>query len=84
MATFHYTARTLRGDQVTGHLQADSAAAAVRALDEKQLYDLAYNVIEPQIERIQGVASASVGVSGRIWSCPLRRPTSTSWHSSSA
>lgn len=30
-------------------------------LDERQLYDLAYNVIEPQIERIQGVASASVG-----------------------
>ncbi len=31
------------------------------ALDEKQLRDLAYNTIEPQIERIQGVASASVG-----------------------
>jgi len=30
-------------------------------LDEKQLYDLAYNTIEPQLERIQGVASASVG-----------------------
>ncbi len=29
-------------------------------LDEKQLYDLSYNTIEPQIERIQGVASASV------------------------
>lgn len=29
-------------------------------LDEKQLRDLAYNTIEPQIERIQGVASASV------------------------
>ena len=31
------------------------------SLDEKQLYDLAYNTIEPQIERITGVASASVG-----------------------
>jgi multidrug efflux pump subunit AcrB len=31
------------------------------SLDEKQLYDLAYNTIEPQLERIQGVASASVG-----------------------
>lgn len=31
-------------------------------LDEKQLYDIAYNTIEPQIERIPGVASA--GVSG--------------------
>jgi hydrophobe/amphiphile efflux-1 (HAE1) family protein len=30
-------------------------------LDEKQLRDLAYNTIEPQIERISGVASASVG-----------------------
>jgi multidrug efflux pump subunit AcrB len=28
--------------------------------DEKQLYDLAYNTIEPQIERIAGVASANV------------------------
>jgi hypothetical protein len=30
------------------------------SLDEKQLYDLAYNTIEPQIERLGGVASASV------------------------
>jgi hydrophobe/amphiphile efflux-1 (HAE1) family protein len=29
-------------------------------LDEKQLYDLAYNVIEPQLERVPGVASAGV------------------------
>jgi CzcA family heavy metal efflux pump len=29
-------------------------------LDEKQLYDLAYNTIEPQVERINGVASANV------------------------
>ena len=29
-------------------------------LDEKQLYDLAYNTIEPQFERLGGVASASV------------------------
>src|SRR5262247_1021761 len=29
-------------------------------LDEKQLYDLAYNTVEPQIERLGGVASASV------------------------
>ena len=29
-------------------------------LDEKRLYDLAYNTIEPQIERITGVASAGV------------------------
>src|SRR5207244_3138463 len=30
-------------------------------LDEKQLYDLALNTIEPQLERIPGVASATVG-----------------------
>ena len=30
-------------------------------LDERQLYDLSYNVIEPQFERLSGVASASVG-----------------------
>lgn len=29
-------------------------------LDEKQLYDVAYNTIQPQLERIPGVASASV------------------------
>ncbi|MEZ4392005.1 MAG: efflux RND transporter permease subunit [Polyangiales bacterium] len=30
-------------------------------MDERRLYDLAYNVIEPQLERIPGVASATVG-----------------------
>ena len=30
-------------------------------LDERQLYDIAYNTIEPQLERIPGVASATVG-----------------------
>lgn len=29
-------------------------------LDERQLYDLAFNVIEPQLERLPGVASATV------------------------
>jgi hydrophobe/amphiphile efflux-1 (HAE1) family protein len=38
-----------------------SVTATSDALDEKQLYDLAYNTIEPQLERISGVASASVG-----------------------
>ncbi len=36
-------------------------AMGAEGLDEKQLYDLAYNVIEPQLERIPGVASANVG-----------------------
>jgi len=34
-------------------------------LDEKQLYDLAFNTVEPQLERLAGVASASVD-GGRI------------------
>jgi len=38
-----------------------SVTVSSDSLDEKQLYDLAYNTIEPQLERIQGVASASVG-----------------------
>src|SRR6185436_2567362 len=36
-------------------------AVSSEGLDERQLYDLAFNVIEPQLERIQGVASATVG-----------------------
>src|SRR5919204_2036490 len=36
-------------------------AMSAEGLDEKQLYDLAFNTIEPQLERIKGVASASVG-----------------------
>jgi hydrophobe/amphiphile efflux-1 (HAE1) family protein len=35
-------------------------AVAGAALDERELYDLAYNVIEPQIERLPGVATATV------------------------
>src|SRR5260370_35839607 len=30
-------------------------------MDEGQLYDLAYNTIGPQLERLPGVASATVG-----------------------
>jgi hydrophobe/amphiphile efflux-1 (HAE1) family protein len=40
-------------------------AVAGEGLDERQLYDLAYNTIEPQLERIKGVASANVG-GGRV------------------
>jgi hydrophobe/amphiphile efflux-1 (HAE1) family protein len=38
-----------------------SIALSSDSLDEKQLYDLAYNTIQPQIERLPGVASATVG-----------------------
>src|SRR5574337_1886307 len=36
-------------------------AMTADGLDEKQLYDLAYNVVEPQLERLRGVASAPLG-----------------------
>jgi hydrophobe/amphiphile efflux-1 (HAE1) family protein len=36
-------------------------AISSEALDELQIYDLAYNTIEPQFERLPGVASAYVG-----------------------
>src|SRR6266496_3005155 len=38
-----------------------AVAISGEGLDERQLYDLSYNTIEPQIERINGVASANVG-----------------------
>ncbi|HEX2660972.1 MAG TPA: efflux RND transporter permease subunit [Polyangia bacterium] len=37
-----------------------AVAVSADERDERQLYDLAYNTIEPQLERIPGVASASV------------------------
>src|SRR5262245_3184932 len=37
-----------------------TVAVSSNEMDERQLYDLAYNTVEPQIERINGVASASV------------------------
>ncbi|HUU92300.1 MAG TPA: type II secretion system F family protein [Phycisphaerae bacterium] len=38
MATYQYLARTSGGDEVTGLIQAETEAAAVRALDERQLF----------------------------------------------
>jgi hydrophobe/amphiphile efflux-1 (HAE1) family protein len=43
------------------NIPAVQIAMSAEGLDEKQLYDLAFNVIEPQLERIKGVASATVG-----------------------
>ncbi|HQR30007.1 MAG TPA: efflux RND transporter permease subunit [Anaeromyxobacteraceae bacterium] len=34
---------------------------SAEGLDERELYDLGYNVVEPQLERIRGVASAPIG-----------------------
>jgi hydrophobe/amphiphile efflux-1 (HAE1) family protein len=38
-----------------------TVAVESETLDEKQLYDLAYNVIQPQLERLPGVASVTIG-----------------------
>lgn len=38
MATYQYIARNTKGEEVSGLLQADSSAAAVRALDDKRLF----------------------------------------------
>lgn len=38
MATYQYIARNAQGQEVAGVLQADSSAAAVRALDDKRLF----------------------------------------------
>lgn len=43
------------------NIPAVTIAISSDSLDEKQLYDLTYNVIEPQIERLPGVASATPG-----------------------
>src|SRR5512136_3292309 len=36
-------------------------SVSAEGLDEKELYDLGYNVVEPQLERLKGVASAPIG-----------------------
>jgi len=53
-----------------------SVTVASDLLDEKQLYDLAYNTIEPQLERVPGVASATVGGarSAKLKSWPTAMP----------
>ena len=38
MREFHYTARSFQGETVTGSLKADSEAAVLRVLEEKQLF----------------------------------------------
>src|SRR5713101_6051624 len=38
-----------------------ASAISAEGMDERQLSDLAYNAIEPQLERLPGVASATVG-----------------------
>ena len=38
VATYQYLARTSAGDEVTGLIQAETETAAVRALDERQLF----------------------------------------------
>jgi general secretion pathway protein F/type IV pilus assembly protein PilC len=43
MATFEYQARTASGERIAGVVQADNESAALRALDERQLYPIRVN-----------------------------------------
>jgi general secretion pathway protein F len=59
MASFHYIARNLQGQRVTGVLQAASDAAALRALDDRKLFPVQ---VTPAAEPGQGLlAQLSAG-----------------------
>jgi len=47
VATYQYVAKTSAGDEVTGLIQAETEAAAVRALDERQLFPVRVLSHEP-------------------------------------
>ncbi|MCC5828003.1 MAG: type II secretion system F family protein [Phycisphaeraceae bacterium] len=57
MATFEYIARTRDGKRIGGTLQADTEAAILRALDERQLFPLS---IEAREEVASGVGGGRV------------------------
>ncbi len=51
MATYHYVAKTLAGEEVVGRIQADSRAAVLRALDERRLFPVQVNEERPEAGR---------------------------------
>lgn len=59
MANFQYIARNVKGEQVTGVLQADSEAGVVRLLDEKKLFP-----VRVSIAKESGGAMASLPMLG--------------------
>lgn len=51
MATYQYVARTAGGEEVAGVLEAEDSAAAVRVLDEKDLFPVQVDVHRPAAGR---------------------------------
>ncbi len=51
MASFEYTARNASGEKVVGSIEADSAAAAMRSLDERRLFPV--QIVEKAASRAE-------------------------------
>lgn len=64
MANFQYIARTSVGEQVRGTMQADSEAAVLRTLSDRELYPVQVTAAEdrPSAVRTRKVTSTDVGV----------------------
>jgi general secretion pathway protein F/type IV pilus assembly protein PilC len=67
MAEFEYTARSARGETVTGTLNADSEAAVLRVLDEKQLFPVLIRSLaggaQQRQKRLEGrIPSRALGI----------------------
>ena len=65
MIEFRYTARAINGKKISGILQAESEAAALRALDEKELFPISVLMAEgeaPEKQIRKKVRSRDVGV----------------------
>jgi type IV pilus assembly protein PilC len=67
MGEFQYTARSARGETVTGSMNADSEAAVLRVLDEKELFPVGIKNLagagEDKQRRLTGrIPSRDVGV----------------------
>jgi general secretion pathway protein F/type IV pilus assembly protein PilC len=64
VATYHYVAKTVAGEEVAGAIQADSEAAVVRALDERRLFPVHVMVEREAVRPLRGrrVRGRDVGV----------------------
>jgi general secretion pathway protein F/type IV pilus assembly protein PilC len=64
VATYHYVAKTVAGEEVAGAIQADSEAAVVRALDERRLFPVHVMIEREAVRTLRGrrVRGRDVGV----------------------
>ena len=64
MATYEYIAKTAGGEQVGGVMQADSEAAVVRTLDERELFPVRVMLHGPRAGAVRGrrVRARDIGV----------------------